>query len=255
MACGVGGGYQLSACAVRHEGCRVKRYVRAGARWVAVGFAVGAAAYGAYVGTTWYRYGEVSAPDAEEQDALLDRFMPRYEIVERHQIRVAAPAAITLDVARQVDFQASPVVRTIVKAREVMLGAKPDNRQRPRGLLAEVQSLGWGVLAEVPEREVVVGAVTKPWEANVVFRALPPDQFAAFNEPGYVKIAWTIRADPVSPAESIFRTETRAIATDPSARRMFRRYWSLLSPGIIVIRWALLGPVKTEAERRARQGG
>jgi hypothetical protein len=45
------------------------------------------------------------------------------------------------------------------------------------------------VLADVPEREVVVGAVTKPWEANVTFRALPPDQFAGFAEPGFVKIA------------------------------------------------------------------
>jgi hypothetical protein len=229
--------------------------VRAGAKWVTAGLAVAAAAYGGYVGITWYRYGDPSAPDAEEKDPLLDRFMPTYEIVERHQIRVAAPAAVTLDAARHVDLQASPVVRTIIRTREFILGATPDNRQRPRGLLAEVQALGWGVLAEVPGREVVVGAVTKPWEANVTFRALPPDQFAAFDEPDYVKIAWTIRADPMNPAESIFRTETRALATDPFARSRFRRYWSFLSPGIIVIRWAVLGPVKKEAERRARQPG
>ena len=76
-----------------------------------------------------------------------------------------------------------------------------------------MQSLGWGVLADEPGREVVMGAVTRPWEANVTFRALAPDQFAAFNEPGYVKIAWTIRADELSGTESIFRTETRAVAS------------------------------------------
>ena len=107
------------------------------------------------------------------------------------------------------------------------------------------------MLADVPDRELVAGAVTRPWEANVTFRALPPDQFAAFNEPGYVKIAWTLRADPISPTESVFRTETRVMATDPGARSKFRRYWSFLSPGIIVIRWAVLGPLKREAERRA----
>jgi hypothetical protein len=69
-----------------------------------------------------------------------------------------------------------------------------------------------------------------------------------------VKIIWTIRADPVSAAESIFRTETRALATSASARTKFRRYWSFLSPGIIIIRWMTLGPVKAEAERRARAG-
>ena len=118
-----------------------------------------------------------------------------------------------------------------------------------------MQTLGWGVLAVDPDREVVVGAVTKPWEANVTFRALPPDQFAAFNEPGYVKIVWTLRAEPISATESVFRTETRAIATDPGARSKFRRYWSFLSPGIVVIRWAVLGPLKSGAERCARLSG
>jgi len=144
-------------------------------------------------------------------------------------------------------------VRAIIKARELILGAKPDDRRRPRGLLAEVQSLGWGVLAEVPGREIVVGGVTKPWEANPTFRALPPDEFQGFSEDGFVKIVWTLRADPVGTAESIFRTETRVRTTDPAARAKFRRYWSFLSPGIILIRWVSLRPLKAEAERRARQ--
>jgi hypothetical protein len=228
-----------------------KSYLRVSARWLAASVAVAAATYGAYAGITWYRYGDAPPPELDEQDLLLDRFIPSYEIVERHHIRVAAPAAVTLAVAREVDLQASPLVRTIIRAREVILGATPNDQMRPHGLLKEVQSLGWGVLADVSEREVVVGAVTKPWEANVTFRALPPDQFARFNEPGYIKIAWTIRADSISAMESIFRTETRAIATDASARIKFRRYWSFLSPGIILIRWAVLGPVKDEAERRA----
>ena len=229
--------------------------VRTGAKWLVAGFGVAAAAYAAYVGVTWFRYGNVAAPAADDEDPLLDRFLPAYEIVERHQIRVAAPAATTLDAARDADLQASPVVRRIIRAREIILGATPGDRRRPRGLLEEMQSLGWGVLADVPGREVVVGAVTRPWEANVTFHALPPDQFAAFKEPGYVKIVWTIRADPITASESVFRTETRAIATDPTARTKFRRYWSFLSPGIIVIRWAVLGPVKKEAERRTRERG
>jgi hypothetical protein len=146
----------------------------------------------------------------------------------------------------------SPITRAIFKAREVILGSDPDSTTRPRGLLALTQSLGWRVLAEVPGREVVVGAVTQPWTADVTFHGLSPDHFAAFDEPGYVKIAWTLRADQVTPAESVFRTETRAVATDAFARAKFRRYWSFLSPGIIAIRWLMLHPVKWEAERRAR---
>jgi hypothetical protein len=145
---------------------------------------------------------------------------------------------------------ALPVVRAIFKTREVVLGSEPDTAVHPRGLLALTKSIGWGVVAEVPGREVVMGAVTQPWYANVVFRPLSPDKFAAFNEPDYVKIVWTLRADAIGTNASIFRTETRAVATDVAARAKFRRYWSFLSPGIIVIRWASLRPLKAEAERR-----
>ena len=121
----------------------------------------------------------------------------------------------------------------------------------PRGLLALTKSIGWGVLAEVPGREIVMGAVTQPWEANVVFRPLPPKNFVVFDEPYHVKIVWTLRADAIGPNASIFFTETRAAATDATARSKFRRYWSFLSPGIIMIRWASVRPLRADGKRRA----
>lgn len=228
-----------------------KSRVRIAARWLVTGCGAAAAAYASYVAVTWYRYGEAPPADFAAQDTLLDQFMPRYEIVERHHVRIAAPAAIALAAGKETDLRGSRLVRAIIRAREVILGAAAVERPRPHALLAEMQSLGWGVLADVPGREVVMGAVTRPWEANVTFRALPPDQFAAFNEPGYVKIVWTLRADPAGPNASIFRTETRASTTDADARARFRRYWSVFSPGIVAIRWLLLSPLKAEAERRA----
>jgi hypothetical protein len=177
--------------------------------------------------------------------------MPEYEVAERHHIRVAAPAEIAFEAACEQDLMALPLVQAIFKVREIVLGGEPDTVARPRGLLALTKSLGWGVLAEVPGREVVMGAVTQPWYADVVFRPLPPDEFAAFDEPGYVKIVWTLRADPVGPHDSVFRTETRAVTTDAAARRKFRWYWARFSPGIGLIRQLSLGPVRREAERRA----
>ena len=50
----------------------------------------------------------------------------------------------------------------------------------------------------------------------------------------------------------MFRTETRAVATDDFARLTFRRYWAFVSPGVALIRRASLGPLKADAERRAR---
>jgi hypothetical protein len=236
---------------IRDRFSRVSGDLRTAARVAAGVVGLGAVGYVTYAAVTWLRYGHVIAGIAGgSPDPLLDTFMPGYEIVERHQIPVDASADITLAAAREQELLQLPVVRSLFKARELVLGSTPSQRPVPPGLLAQVLALGWVVLAEVPGREVVVGAVTRPWEANVVFRGLPPQEFAAFDEPAYIKIIWSLRADPVDANHSIFRTETRAVATDAVARTRFRAYWSLASPGIRLIRRLSLAPLKSAAERR-----
>ena len=227
--------------------------VASASRWLAVSAGVAAASYAAYAGITWYRYGlSPQAVDTEERDALVDRFMPVYDVAERHHIRVDAPAEVVFDASAEMSLRQSPVVRGIFKAREWIGGSHSGREPENGAFLAEMRGIGWGVLAEVPGREIVMGAVTQPWLADVVFRPLPPGEFAAFHEPDYVKIVWTLRADPIVGGQSVFRTETRVVTTDSGARAKFRRYWAFASPGIILIRWASLGVVKSEAERRAR---
>lgn len=210
--------------------------------------AASALGYAGYVAVAWHRYGR-SEP-GPSTDPLLDRFMPRYEVREHHQTRVHAPASVTFAAAKEMSLPRSPVVRAIFALRSIpaRLGGTPPRPSDERGLLEETLSIGWGVLAETPDHEIVMGAVTQPWKADVIFRALPPEEFAAFSEPGYVKIAWTLRADPLGPSSSVFLTETRAIATDQKSRARFRRYWAFLSPGILLMRHEMLRVLRTEAE-------
>jgi hypothetical protein len=160
-----------------------KSGVYRGLKWTAGALGVATGAYASYVGVTWLRHGHPTLASADEADPLLDRFMPVYDVVERHHVHVAASADVTFAAACEQDLMALPVVRAIFKAREVVLGGEPDTAAHPRGLLVLTRSIGWGVLAEVPGREVIMGAVTQPWEANVVFRPLRPDEFVAFDEP------------------------------------------------------------------------
>jgi hypothetical protein len=227
---------------------------------VAAGGVAGAAAlamlgYAACAGTAWTRFGHAGkARTNDEEDPILDTFMPLYDVVERHRIRVAAPAELTLGVARDINVFDSRVVRAIVKGRDVLFGAAPapTGVARPPGLVPAALAMGWGVLSDRAGREIVLGAVTRPWEPNPVFHDLPPREFTAFAEPGFVKIVWTLRADPIDEAGCVFRTETRAVATDMEARAQFRRYWALVAPGVALIRRLMLDPVRIEAERRAR---
>jgi hypothetical protein len=197
------------------------------------------------------RYGRPPSAHPEDADATLDQFMPDYEIAERRHIRVAAPADVTFAAACEIDLMRSPMIRALFRTRELILRSEHGAVEHATGVLAFTKALGWSVLAEAPDREIVMG--TQPWNPNVVFRPLTPDEFLAFNEPEFVKIAWTLRADPIGAAASIFRHETRVTTTDGVARAKFRRYWSFFSPGIKLIRWLLIKPLRTDAERGAAQ--
>jgi len=234
-------------------------------RIIAGSTALLATAYASCAGLTWLPYGTKKRwSRGEELDSLLDLYIPDHEVVERHQLAVAAPAEVAFSAACEMDASKWRTTRAIFKCRELVLRCIVGNRSSeekavgadalPKELLESMKAIGWGLLAEIPGHEIVLGAITRPWVPNPIFEAVPPEQFASFKEPGYVKIAWMIRTDPVCATKSIARTETRATATDPVARRKFRRYWSLFAPGIVLIRRILLRGVKSEAERRAQTG-
>jgi hypothetical protein len=202
-----------------------------------------------YAGFTWYRYGKVAR--GGPRNPLVDRFIPKYEVREVHQTRVAAPADVTFGVAYDLDLRRSTIVRAIFTGRELLMGAERSKREYAPAFLDEVLDQGWRVLAEEPGRELVVGAVTQPWKADVEFRGLAPEEFAEFREPGYAKIVWTLAVKPLGEKESVFTTETRVATTDPESRSRFRRYWSVFSPGVLLIRYEILRLVRREAERLA----
>jgi hypothetical protein len=183
---------------------KAESYIRSGARWAAAGVGFAAAAYTTSVSVTWCRYGHAKrAADGEVGDAQLALFIPLYDVVERHRVRVSAPAGITFSAACDLNLRQSATIRAIFKSRELILGGKPEGTTPTLGLVEQAGAWGWGVLAEQPGRWIVFGGVTQPWIANPVFRALPPTEFAAFHEPDYVKIAWTLRADSLDATNSI----------------------------------------------------
>lgn len=213
---------------------------------------IAALSYAGYVSATWARYGRRSR--TATGDPLLDRFMPDHEVAERHELRVRAPADVTFLAARDLDLSRSSIVRAIFAGRSLLMGAQAARDDGPAPLLEKALALGWGILAEVRGRKVVLGAVTKPWNANVVFESIEPDAFAAFDRPGYAKIVWTLEAEAVDAETSIARTETRVTTTDPQSRERFRRYWSTVSPGVLLIRRQMLRVLRKDAERAWNAG-
>lgn len=181
---------------------------------------------------------------------ILDRYIPDRTIGGRHQTLVRAPAPLVFQTAWTLDLRSVPLVREIFWLRARILGARAETKSFSQGFVQDMLEMGWGELAQESDRWLVAGAACQPWLADVVFRPVPPDHFAGFSEPNYVKIVWTLEAEPLGEARTRFATETRAMGTDAAARTKLRRYWLRFGVGIVLIRWILLAAVRREAERR-----
>jgi hypothetical protein len=181
-------------------------------------------------------------------------FVPHADAADEQMIDIQAPSDLVFEVAKHLDLLGIPPVAAIFRIRGFVMGDSPRSR-RATGLVAETLSLGWGVLLFRAGRTLVMGSVARPWTKDVTFSAVEPSQFTAFDEPDLAKIVWSLEVEPRGEARTRFRTETRVAATDPKARRKFKRYWRLASPGIRVIRWMMLRSLKREAERRYRAAG
>ena len=209
---------------------------------------VAVAGYAAAAGVTWLRFGREKA----EEHSSLDPFFPEYQVFERYEVVAHAPAETAFSAAAALKLEDSSLVRAIFSTREMFLGSRPDDNALRLGLIEKAKQWGWGVLKVMPGQEMLFGAVTQPWVARPVFKSLSPEEFIGFMTPGYVKIAWTLRVDPLDQATSILSTETRAFATDQQARKKFRRYWSMVMPGTVLIRRLALCQAKKQAEAMTR---
>ena len=82
-------------------------FLRSSARWCAA--AVGVATVGCHVRRSYLvavQKAGTSRPD--ERDELLDRFIPAFDVVERHHVSVMAPAAVTFAATRTMDVSSNP---------------------------------------------------------------------------------------------------------------------------------------------------
>jgi hypothetical protein len=114
-------------------------------------------------------------------------------------------------------------------------------------------ALGWILLGETPGVQMVLGQVSHPWKAVADSTDGPttPEQFTSFDEPGFAKIATSLRIDPYGSNASILTVETRVALTDDESRRRRRRYWLLVGPFSLLIRRMALRLLATELRRAA----
>ena len=207
-----------------------------------------------------------AAGRAGDSRLLMDRFLPRYNFAVVHADVVRAPLAQCYRVAGELDLFRAPLVRALLGIRGLpqrVVGtlkgrgkAAALEASRPTFRVKDMVGLGWIMLGETPGVELVLGQVSRPWKAVAVSTDAPttPEQFTSFGEPGFAKIAVSLRVDPYGNDSSILTVETRVAITDDESRRRFRRYWLFIGPFSSLIRRMALRLLATEFQRSAPGG-
>jgi hypothetical protein len=198
---------------------------------------------------------------AVDSPLLLDQFLPTYDVGVVHaDVFRVAPARCYL-VATELDLFRTPLIRTLIGIRG--LPQRAASTLRGRGTTTRLEAprrtfrfrdmvdLGWISLGETPGVELVLGQVGRPWKGVAVSTHVPttPDQFRSFDEPGFAKIATSLRVEPYGNDSSILTMDTRVALTDDASRRRFRRYWLIIGPFSSLIRRMALRLVAKELRR------
>jgi hypothetical protein len=154
----------------------------------------------------------------------LDEFMPEYEFVEHHRVRVAAPAEQIDRAVRGLTLADVPVARALMRLRGM--------RQRADRPILDEMAAAAPILEDVPGEGIVLAPSGQFWRLRGGDDGGPA---------AYAVIDFRAR-------DGVLTTETRVHVEDAAARRSFRRYWRVIRPFSGLIRIVILRAAKRRAE-------
>jgi hypothetical protein len=178
---------------------------------------------------------------------LIDRFMPDFDVVEYHEAIVDARSADVYRTALSVDLGRSLPIQVLFAIRSVpayLTGKRKPNRSLTIG---ELLQEGFVKLEEEEGSELVLGAVGRFWLPASGIESIAADEFMDFDKPGTAKAVMNIKVEERG-SQTLLSTETRVLATDATARRLFGLYWKVVGPFSALIRRIMLTKIKREAE-------
>ncbi len=189
----------------------------------------------------------------------LDEFLPNYHISEIHATQIHGSPAHVFAAVKSVTAEEVFLLRTVMAVRA--LPARLLRKTRPRltagaPLLDQFLRGGFLLLAEVPDRELVVGRIGQFWKlSGGAFPSVTTgDEFRVFGLPGFAKAVVNFLVTGNAGGGVRLSTETRVYLSDPVARRKFGLYWRLISPGSAFIRLMWLKAVKRRVESLTARG-
>jgi hypothetical protein len=182
--------------------------------------------------------------------SALDLLIPKPALVEIDRAEVAVDASQAWNAVRALDLAQSTLVRTLFGIRTPssrLKGKRSQVHLRLDDLVSTTAEPGFQILAEDAPHEIAAAAIGKVWRPVIPFaHVADAAAFAAFSQPGHIKVAWALRVIAEGPQTSCVEFELRVEATDDRAWQKFSRYFRLIGPGSQIIRRVLLGQIERD---------
>lgn len=196
---------------------------------------------------------QASRPTVTDGSTLLDARLPTYDMVLTEHVVVETTTDILFAAAKNYDFMttSSPVITALMTARAWPTRMRGHAVAAPQSLVLarDAGALpGWSVLGEVPGSELVFGAVGTFWKLDIRWNDVAPQEFTAFDDPGWGKIACHLRVRADGPGRSVLSYECRTATTDPASRARMARYWWLIRPVVAYMLRAVVRTIRDHAE-------
>lgn len=204
-------------------------------------------------------------PGDAAEPTLIDRYLPRFDVTQIEHRVVDADTATTWTALTELDLLRvhTPLLDAAFAARQLpakvggWLGRSrpappPPPELKPAG--GDVGLPGWLSLGRVEGHEIALGAIGRFWQPTIEWydvSGMTPDEFAAFDEPGWGRIAASISLRPYGRDRTLVSYEARTATSDPDAARKFSRYWRLARPFVAHIMRATLATLARDAEQRS----
>jgi len=168
---------------------------------------------------------------------LIDEFLPSFDFSEHHSITMGVDSGRLYDLIRKLNFRSSGITKLLFRLRGF-----PTNATSLDGL----QRMGFTILGERPNNEIVLGIVGKFWTFSGCIQFQTSKEFLDFKTPGYSKAVWNFALSETSPGVTALSTETRILCLDKTSLLYFRLYWFFVQPFSGVIRKAVLRSIKRQ---------
>jgi len=182
---------------------------------------------------------------------LIDSFAPKFDATEIHQMVINAPAANVYRALWNADLGASLIIKLLLLMRSLPQLISNRSRLPPRNQKVTLQTLidsGFGILAENPGREIVLGVAGRFWRPTGNLSPFARRDFDEEVRPGLARAVWNFNvSEDIAGRQTILTTETRVICADDSSRRKFRAYWLFVRPFSGLIRRIMLKSVSKAA--------